>query len=350
MAPKKKARAVLKTTRKVVEETVQVEVIDNGEKVAEIAMKEGMEIGKEARDEVTRTTVIIGGDGETEEIAEGQEKRVEILIESQNLKEPAPATPRKEEEKKGAGDREMRETEKERSPEVRSERETEQAEVVEERREAGADTGAGGKGVMEVETRDEVAKPEAERRDETGKETEEPETEKEDETGEPEAEKSDETGEDTEKGAENHEGDAYGEGLVKTLEKQEVGRTGERDEGVRGGETKNRKRRRRRRRGEGIGGGEQEQYKRYVYRVLKQVHPELGISSAAMEVLNAYMNDMFERLADEAARLSRYTERKTLSSREVQSAVRLVLPGELGRHAIAEGAKAVTNYMSYGDD
>lgn len=103
-----------------------------------------------------------------------------------------------------------------------------------------------------------------------------------------------------------------------------------------------RPRRRRRKAEEG-----NEEYKRYVFRVLKQVHPGMKVSSQAMEVLNAYMNDMFGRLADEAAKLSRYTKKMTLSSREIQGAVRLVLPGELGKHAVAEGAKAVTNYMDY---
>ncbi|KAM1309917.1 hypothetical protein ACFX13_006699 [Malus domestica] len=60
------------------------------------------------------------------------------------------------------------------------------------------------------------------------------------------------------------------------------------------------------------------------------------------------MNDMFEKLADEAARLTTYTARKTLSSREIQGAVKLVLTGELGRHAMAEGTKAVSTYVSYG--
>ncbi|KAI6669931.1 hypothetical protein NL676_004816 [Syzygium grande] len=67
-----------------------------------------------------------------------------------------------------------------------------------------------------------------------------------------------------------------------------------------------------------------------------------------MEVLNGYMNDMFERLAAEAARLSSYAGIKTLSSRDIQGAVPLVLRGKLGRHAIAERAKAVTNYMEHG--
>ncbi|KAF3771879.1 Histone H2B-2 [Nymphaea thermarum] len=63
-----------------------------------------------------------------------------------------------------------------------------------------------------------------------------------------------------------------------------------------------------------------------------------------MDVLNGFMGDMFERLAEEAATLQKHTGRSTLSSREIQMAVRLVLPGELGKHAISEGSKAITNY------
>ncbi|KAF9598266.1 hypothetical protein IFM89_026097 [Coptis chinensis] len=89
-----------------------------------------------------------------------------------------------------------------------------------------------------------------------------------------------------------------------------------------------------------------ESYNRYVYKVLKQVHPDMGISSKGMMVLNGLMNDMFERLAGEASKLAKYTGRVTMTSREIQTAVRLVLPGELGKHAIAEGTKAVTTYVS----
>lgn len=94
-------------------------------------------------------------------------------------------------------------------------------------------------------------------------------------------------------------------------------------------------------------GGGGEGYKRYLFKVMKQVHPEMGISGKAMTIINNLMVDMFERIAEEAARLQKYTGRRTLSSREIQGAVKLVLPGELGKHAVAEGTKAVTNYMSY---
>uniref|UniRef100_A0A8C0W9K2 Histone H2B n=1 Tax=Castor canadensis TaxID=51338 RepID=A0A8C0W9K2_CASCN len=35
-----------------------------------------------------------------------------------------------------------------------------------------------------------------------------------------------------------------------------------------------------------------------------------------------------------------------LTSREIQTAVRLLLPGELAKHAVSEGTKAVTKYTS----
>merc|ERR1711935_1043835 len=84
----------------------------------------------------------------------------------------------------------------------------------------------------------------------------------------------------------------------------------------------------------------------YIYRVLKQVHPEVGISKKSMSIMNSFINDVFERIAGEASRLVRYNKRQTLSSREVQTAVRLILPGELARHAVAEGTKAVTKYST----
>ncbi|NXB84838.1 H2B protein, partial [Vidua macroura] len=84
----------------------------------------------------------------------------------------------------------------------------------------------------------------------------------------------------------------------------------------------------------------------YIYKVLKQVHPDLAISSKAMSIMNSFVNDMLERLAVEASRLAQYSGRTTLSSREVQTAVRLLLPGELAKHAVSEGTKAVTKYTS----
>eukprot|EP00798_Chlamydomonas_sp_ICE-L_P015952 gene15952-biopygen24958 len=89
-----------------------------------------------------------------------------------------------------------------------------------------------------------------------------------------------------------------------------------------------------------------ETYKIYIYKVLKQVHPDTGISSKAMGILNSFINDIFDKIASEAARLARYNKKPTVTSREIQTAVRLVLPGELAKHAVSEGTKAVTKFTS----
>ena len=89
-----------------------------------------------------------------------------------------------------------------------------------------------------------------------------------------------------------------------------------------------------------------ETYSSYIYKVLKQVHPETGISKKAMSVMGSFINDIFERVATEAGKLARYNKKATLSSREIQTAVRLVLPGELAKHAVSEGTKAVTKFTS----
>lgn len=89
-----------------------------------------------------------------------------------------------------------------------------------------------------------------------------------------------------------------------------------------------------------------ESYSVYIYKVLKQVHPNTGISSKAMSIMNSFVSDLFERLASEASKLSNYSNTKTLTSREIQTAVRLILPGELSKHAVSEGTKAVTKYSA----
>ena len=96
------------------------------------------------------------------------------------------------------------------------------------------------------------------------------------------------------------------------------------------------KRRRRRR----------ESFSIYIYKVLKQVHPDTGMSKKGMSIMNSFINDIFEKVSSAAGKLVRYNKKATLSSREVQTAVRLVLPGELAKHAVSEGTKAVTKFTS----
>merc|ERR1712029_63475 len=88
-------------------------------------------------------------------------------------------------------------------------------------------------------------------------------------------------------------------------------------------------------------------YSRYIYKVCKQVHPDTGMSSKSMSIVN-----MFRRLVGEASKLaqmkrnSKGQKKMVITSREIQTAVQLILPGELSKHAISEGTKAVTKYLA----
>uniref|UniRef100_A0A914Q2B7 Histone H2A/H2B/H3 domain-containing protein n=1 Tax=Panagrolaimus davidi TaxID=227884 RepID=A0A914Q2B7_9BILA len=85
-------------------------------------------------------------------------------------------------------------------------------------------------------------------------------------------------------------------------------------------------------------------FKIYIYRVLKQCHPDISISSMAMSCMNSFVKDIFERLAFEAARVAKYNGKKTLSAKEIQTATRLLLPGDISSHAVNEGTKAITAF------
>ena len=84
----------------------------------------------------------------------------------------------------------------------------------------------------------------------------------------------------------------------------------------------------------------------YIYKVLKQVYPEMGMSKKAMSIMNSFVHDTFDRLATEAGQLCKINKKHTMDARAVQTAVRLVFPGELAKHAMSEGTKAVTKFNS----
>ena len=79
----------------------------------------------------------------------------------------------------------------------------------------------------------------------------------------------------------------------------------------------------------------------YVSRSLKAINKGLTLSSKTMKIVNSFVNDIFERVATQAGTLARVNKRRTLGSREIQTAVRLVLPAELAKHAMSEATKAI---------
>lgn len=127
-----------------------------------------------------------------------------------------------------------------------------------------------------------------------------------------------------------------------------------------------------------------ESYKIYLYRVLKQLHGNLKVSKTSMSILNTFVNHRkylhtawfqtikqnlsltrtldatsfpslslplfplplaaFEKIVTTAKQLAQISNLNSITSREIQSAVYLVVPGDLAKHAVTEGRKAVEMY------
>ncbi|CAK7305697.1 Histone H2B.1/H2B.2 [Vulpes lagopus] len=71
-------------------------------------------------------------------------------------------------------------------------------------------------------------------------------------------------------------------------------------------------------------------------RVLKKVHEGLSLSQKALRVTDSFINDIFERIIDEASCLAH----STITSREIQTAMHLLLPGGIGKHVVSEASEA----------
>ena len=89
-----------------------------------------------------------------------------------------------------------------------------------------------------------------------------------------------------------------------------------------------------------------ETYSIYIHQVLKQVHPDTGISKKGMSVMNSVIHNLFEKTATEAGHLCKYNKTATMTSREIQAALRLILPNELAKHSISEGQKSLLKYKA----
>ena len=87
-----------------------------------------------------------------------------------------------------------------------------------------------------------------------------------------------------------------------------------------------------------------ESYGTFIYKVLKQVHPDAGLTKKSQSVLHSFCCDVFSRISKEAIELCEKECTKTISSRIIQTSVSLCIPGKLKKHARSEGTKACTKY------
>lgn len=84
----------------------------------------------------------------------------------------------------------------------------------------------------------------------------------------------------------------------------------------------------------------------YIHRVLNLVRPDNRITKVAINQMNAIMTILATEFSNAAREATQRRANKTVTSREVQYAVRSVLPGQLAKHAVSEGTKAITKFNS----
>lgn len=88
-------------------------------------------------------------------------------------------------------------------------------------------------------------------------------------------------------------------------------------------------------------------FQKYIRQVLLQIAPDMTLSDTSSKMLNSIAYNLLNILSETTIRVTQLKEDKTISARSVQTAVRLKLVGELAKHAVSQGSKAVTNYTDY---
>lgn len=82
----------------------------------------------------------------------------------------------------------------------------------------------------------------------------------------------------------------------------------------------------------------------FIYKVLKQVAADQGISKMASEEVEKINHLLIAAVMKRVNLLIAVEKRKTVKSRTIEAAIRMVLPEGLRKHAISEGTKAVTKF------
>ena len=78
--------------------------------------------------------------------------------------------------------------------------------------------------------------------------------------------------------------------------------------------------------------------------MLKEAAPEYGISKNAINMLNEVLIDSYDQILNEARTLALHSKKATISSKECESAVKLLIPGELGKESVNQGRRALANF------
>lgn len=91
-------------------------------------------------------------------------------------------------------------------------------------------------------------------------------------------------------------------------------------------------------------GGIKMNWATYLHKIKNQVHPELGMASDAMFVVNGIVEDYKERLINASFAQATDFKSGTLKAKHGRCAAVLILEGTILKHTLTEGERACVNY------
>ena len=87
-----------------------------------------------------------------------------------------------------------------------------------------------------------------------------------------------------------------------------------------------------------------ESYKNFIFKVLEKNYPGQEISTSSLKIMNSFIINIFNGVAREASSLAHNNNNNTVTTNEIQEAVKLLLPSELAKTAMARGEQALRNF------
>lgn len=86
----------------------------------------------------------------------------------------------------------------------------------------------------------------------------------------------------------------------------------------------------------------------YIKRLGKTIRDDSSITRESLQVINTMIDFVIKKLSNSIRELMANSKHVIITSRDLQTAVRLVIDGDLAKHAVSEGTKVVTRFYSGG--
>jgi histone H2B len=85
-------------------------------------------------------------------------------------------------------------------------------------------------------------------------------------------------------------------------------------------------------------------FNEYIYKVLKQVHPDIAISAGAMDMMNIMISNVMMKLIHESSNVTSSKKLTMMTAKEMKAAVKRVFPEEIAKLALSAAIEPVTSF------